>query len=156
MMQRIVNTSLGRILLHFSENALTRIQLTEQPIGGDPVVGLLLDPVMACLEGIDDGREIPVNYLIGTPFQRLVWETMREISFGQVRSYSELAGMAGNPRATRAVANACKNNPCPIVVPCHRVIRRDRGLGGYYWGDDMKRKLLERENIYISPAGNVL
>jgi O-6-methylguanine DNA methyltransferase len=64
--------------------------------------------------------------------------------------------MAGNPRATRAVANACKNNPCPIVVPCHRVIRRDRGLGGYYWGVDMKRKLLERENIYISPAGNVL
>ena len=92
MMQRIVNTSLGRILLHFSENALTRIQLTEQPIGGDPVVGLLLDPVMACLEGIDDGREIPVNYLIGTPFQRLVWETMREISLdkcGVIHSWPE-------------------------------------------------------------------
>lgn len=83
----------------------------------------------------------------GTPFQMQVWEYLRSIPRGQTRSYSEVAAGIGQETAVRAVAQACGANPIALLIPCHRVIRGDGGLGGYRWGMERKRKLLAAERI---------
>jgi AraC family transcriptional regulator of adaptative response/methylated-DNA-[protein]-cysteine methyltransferase len=93
------------------------------------------------------GNEVRVPLaLVGTAFQKRVWDALMKIPRGQTRSYAELAASLGAPRAARAVASACAHNRVAVVVPCHRVIRGDGSLGGYRWGLDMKRGLLERES----------
>lgn len=81
----------------------------------------------------------------GTAFQKLVWAALRQIPPGQTVSYSELAQRLGQPRAVRAVAGACAANVLAVVIPCHRVVRRDGGLSGYRWGVSRKQALLQRE-----------
>ena len=80
-----------------------------------------------------------------TTFQRQVWLQTRLIPYGETRSYSWVAEQIGKPRATRAVGQALGKNPLPIIVPCHRVVASDGGLGGFSGGLEMKRKLLEVE-----------
>lgn len=81
----------------------------------------------------------------GTPFERKVWNTLRDIPYGETRTYAEVASLAGHPGAARAVGAACAANAVAIVIPCHRVIRADGQRGGYRWGVDRKRALLARE-----------
>ena len=81
-----------------------------------------------------------------TAFQRKVWDHLRTIPEGQTVHYSELASAIGQPKATRAVARACATNPVAIVIPCHRVVPKTGGVGGYRWGSDRKKKLLAMEN----------
>jgi AraC family transcriptional regulator of adaptative response/methylated-DNA-[protein]-cysteine methyltransferase len=88
--------------------------------------------------------ELPVD-VQGTAFQMKVWSYLQKIPHGEVRSYSEVAEAIGQPAAVRAVASACAANSVALVVPCHRVIRGDGGLGGYRWGLERKRTLIERE-----------
>ncbi|MDG1539773.1 MAG: MGMT family protein [Candidatus Poseidonia sp.] len=90
--------------------------------------------------------------LTGTPFQLLVWNALKTIPKGEVRTYKELAAMIGRPGSVRAVANACGKNPYLVTIPCHRVIRTDGGLGGYSGagGIETKRKLLLEEGIDIT------
>jgi AraC family transcriptional regulator of adaptative response/methylated-DNA-[protein]-cysteine methyltransferase len=80
-----------------------------------------------------------------TAFQRRVWEYLRTIPLGATRSYSEVAKAIGQPKAARAVARACATNPVAVTIPCHRVIRENSALGGYRWGLDRKKLLLEME-----------
>jgi len=80
-----------------------------------------------------------------SPFRRAVWEATRAIPRGQTSSYAELAARVGRPGAARAVGQAMARNPWPIVVPCHRVVASDGGLGGYGGGLDMKERLLHLE-----------
>lgn len=155
MQQVVVDTSLGRLALTFDGVALASVKKTDAPLGGDRIADSIVDPVVACVNGQTDGRDIEV-VLDGSPFQKVVWAAMREIPVGEVRTYSELAKACGNVRATRAVANACGANPCAIVVPCHRVVRRDGGLGGFFWGPDLKRTLLLREGVRLSPDDRVI
>ena len=86
----------------------------------------------------------------GTPFQQKVWSYLRTIPRGETRTYAEVAKGIGHPRAIRAVASACARNEHAVVVPCHRVIRSDGGLGGYRWGVERKRRLLELEGAIPS------
>ncbi|MGH7924914.1 MAG: methylated-DNA--[protein]-cysteine S-methyltransferase [Candidatus Binatus sp.] len=81
----------------------------------------------------------------GTPFQFAVWDQLRAILPGETRSYSEIARRIGRPRAIRAVGTANGANPVSIVIPCHRAIRASGHLGGYRWGLERKRRLLEME-----------
>ena len=81
----------------------------------------------------------------GTEFERKVWETLKEIPYGETRTYKWLAEKIGKPHAFRAVGNALGKNPIPIIFPCHRVIETDGSLGGYSGGTDIKRRLLEIE-----------
>ena len=81
----------------------------------------------------------------GTNFQMRVWSALRSIPLGETRSYFEVAKMVGEPRAVRAVANACASNPVPLIIPCHRVIRKDGSLGGYGLGVRRKKALLKKE-----------
>ena len=81
----------------------------------------------------------------GTPFQLRVWQELRRIPRGQTISYIELARRVGNPKACRAVGQANGLNPLPLIIPCHRVINANGGLGGYSSGLDRKRWLLHHE-----------
>ena len=81
----------------------------------------------------------------GTAFQMRVWAALRQIPYGETRSYAQVAAMAGNPKACRAVGMANHRNPISILIPCHRVINADGGLGGYGGGLDNKRFLLQLE-----------
>jgi len=80
-----------------------------------------------------------------TPFEQRVWEVTSRIPYGQTRPYSWVAEEIGSPRAYRAVGAALAKNPIPIIIPCHRVLRKDGNLGGYGSGLDMKKRLLEME-----------
>jgi methylated-DNA-[protein]-cysteine S-methyltransferase len=85
----------------------------------------------------------------GTDFQKKVWKAMQKIPFGQTRSYGWLAKQVGGKNKARAVGGACGSNPLPILIPCHRVIREDGGLGGYGGGLNLKRKLLKIEGVNV-------
>lgn len=88
--------------------------------------------------------DVPVD-VRGTAFQLKVWNYLQSIPVGQVQSYSEIAAALGNPNGSRAVARACAANRVAIVIPCHRVIRGNGELGGYRWGADRKRVLIDLE-----------
>ncbi|MEK6282207.1 MAG: bifunctional DNA-binding transcriptional regulator/O6-methylguanine-DNA methyltransferase Ada [Acidobacteriota bacterium] len=88
--------------------------------------------------------DLPMD-IRATAFQRQVWEQLRKIPPGETYSYSEVAKAIGQERAVRAVARACATNPVALVIPCHRVIREDKSLGGYRWGLERKRRLLQAE-----------
>lgn len=88
--------------------------------------------------------DLPLD-LRGTAFQRKVWTELRRIPRGERRTYQQVADGIGSPNAVRAVANACGANPVALVVPCHRVVRTDGGVGGYRWGSERKEAILSIE-----------
>ncbi len=87
--------------------------------------------------------------LFGTNFEKLVWNEISKIPYGNTTTYKEIAIKIGHPNSSRAVANACGKNPYPINIPCHRVIRSDGKIGGYSGpgGVTQKKKLLEKEDL---------
>lgn len=91
-----------------------------------------------------EAERLPLD-VRGTTFQWRVWEALQRIPKGSTRTYAEIARELGQPSAARAVARACASNPLALVIPCHRVVRGDGGLGGYRWGVERKRELLARE-----------
>lgn len=131
-----------------SEPALTRSLKEEFPEAdltpGEPRVSLWAASLHAQTEGIKPTALLPLD-IQATAFQLRVWDELRHIPFGQTRTYSEVARSIGRPSAARAVAGACAGNRAALAVPCHRVVREDGGLGGYRWGLERKRKLLEGE-----------
>lgn len=96
------------------------------------------------LRGLEPRVDLPLD-LRGTAFQLIVWKYLRTIPYGEVRSYGEVAEAVGRPGAARAVARACASNSLAIAVPCHRVVRGTGELGGYRWGIERKRVLLDAE-----------
>jgi AraC family transcriptional regulator, regulatory protein of adaptative response / methylated-DNA-[protein]-cysteine methyltransferase len=100
--------------------------------------------IVAMADGQAAHVSLPLD-VKGTAFQKKVWSALRRIPRGQTRSYSEVAESIGRPDAVRAVAGACGANPTALVVPCHRVVQRGGELGGYHWGIERKRRLLEAE-----------
>lgn len=107
-----------------------------------PDQDVYLQKIVSYLDGVDQDVEFDLH---GTEFQLAVWKALRRIPFGETRSYSEVAGMVGKPKAVRAVASACARNPVSLIIPCHRVIRKNGDLGGYGLGIDRKRAMLKRE-----------
>ncbi len=107
--------------------------------------------LMAQLTGDGPHDEVPLD-LHGTPFQKRVWEALRAIPRGETRSYGEVAESIGLPGAARAVGTACGANRVWVIVPCHRVVASNGGLGGYYFGLDQKRTLLEMERAAVGVA----
>jgi AraC family transcriptional regulator, regulatory protein of adaptative response / methylated-DNA-[protein]-cysteine methyltransferase len=108
---------------------------------------LLREPVQKILNHLERNEphlDLPLD-IRATAFQRQVWEKLREIPYGETVSYGDVAKALGKPGAVRAVGRACATNPVALVIPCHRVVREDKSLGGYRWGPERKRKLLERE-----------
>lgn len=103
--------------------------------------------VMRALRLIAEGKQapdLPID-VTGTAFQARVWAALREIPYGQTRTYADIAEEIGEPAAIRAVGSACGANRVPLTIPCHRVIRTDGTLGGFGWGLEVKEELLSRE-----------
>ena len=126
--------------------------LISQTLAGYPSAATVRDDgvmgdVMHALSGITRGVPAPdmPTDVHGTDFQISVWKTLRTIPVGETWTYSQVATAVGRPRAVRAAASACGANPTALIVPCHRVIRSDGTLGGYYWGLAVKESLLAAE-----------
>ena len=96
------------------------------------------------LEGRRPDPRLPLD-IQGTAFQQLVWTFLQTIPAGETRTYTEVAAAIGKPAAVRAAASACGANRVSLLIPCHRVIRGDGGLGGYRWGLERKQRLIEQE-----------
>jgi AraC family transcriptional regulator of adaptative response/methylated-DNA-[protein]-cysteine methyltransferase len=117
-----------------------------EPMGGPqpPEFREWIDALTAHLSGNRPRLDLPLD-IRATAFQMRVWNYLQSIPYGEVQSYSEVAGGIGQPTATRAVARACAGNTVALVIPCHRVIRGTGELGGYRWGLDRKRTLIDLE-----------
>jgi methylated-DNA-[protein]-cysteine S-methyltransferase len=108
-----------------------------------------LDPVARQLEQYFAGKrrrfDVPVDLTLATGFRRRVLEYLPRIEYGHTASYATVASGVDNPKAVRAVGTACATNPLPLLIPCHRVIRTDGGMGEYLGGAQIKRHLLDLE-----------
>ena len=120
--------------------AATRERMTA-PSGS---LGPWVAEIVAALDGERARPDVPLD-LQASAFQWKVWQELQRIPFGETRSYSEIAVAIGSPKGARAVAAACANNRVAVVIPCHRVIRRGGELGGYRWGIERKKRLVEKE-----------
>ncbi len=108
------------------------------------------DRIVRFITAPDQNLDLPLD-IQGTAFQARVWRALQKIPLGKTASYTEIAAALGQPKAVRAVAQACAANKLALLVPCHRVIRSDGELGGYRWGLDRKRALLARERAAVAP-----
>jgi AraC family transcriptional regulator of adaptative response/methylated-DNA-[protein]-cysteine methyltransferase len=100
--------------------------------------------ILSYIDGQTSDLDLPLD-IKATAFQRRVWDALRQIPCGETRSYGEVAEAIGQPTASRAVGNACANNPVALVVPCHRVVKSGGAMGNYRWGIERKERLLEAE-----------
>jgi methylated-DNA-[protein]-cysteine S-methyltransferase len=158
---RTVDTPVGILLLAATDLGLVRVAFACED--HDQVLQTLserisprilkaparLDQVATELAEYFGGRrrrfDVPLDWRLTAGFRRTVLDRLRDIGYGHTASYTGLALLAGSPKAVRAVGTACATNPLPVVVPCHRVLRSDGGLGGYRGGVDAKRTLLTLE-----------
>ncbi|WP_241383912.1 methylated-DNA--[protein]-cysteine S-methyltransferase [Rhodococcus sp. CH91] len=159
---RIVDTPVGPLLLATTTQGLVRVAYVADGPGTvlDELTRRIsprvldaprrLDPVVRQLDEYFAGTrrhfDLPLDMRLAGGFRREVITRLPEIEYGRTASYAEIAAAAGSPRAVRAVGTACAKNPLPVVVPCHRVVRSDGGIGQYVGGSDAKRILLQLES----------
>jgi methylated-DNA-[protein]-cysteine S-methyltransferase len=121
------------------------VHLAVRPVEHVDDLGAISKAVAAYNDGDVHALDgVPVRQEGGDGKQRM-WKALREVPAGETVSYAELAELAGSPRGARLAGNACATNQVAPFVPCHRVVRSDGTLGGYYWGLTMKQALLEHE-----------
>lgn len=160
----IMSCSLGYLMVATTPRGVCKISLgdSEDELNTDltrefPSANLTRDnaqltqfvmPIIAYLEGQRTHLDLPLD-IAATSFQRRVWEMLRQIPYGETRSYDEVAVMLGQPTASRAVARACATNPVALAIPCHRVVRKNGDLAGYRWGMNRKRVILQTEHDHI-------
>ena len=138
-------TSLGEISISERDGFITSLEFAGCRNGPCSVV---LDEAFAQLEEYLSGMRRMFKLDLrpdGTDFQKDVWTALTRIPYGKTVSYAELAEISGHPGAYRAAGNANGRNPIPIIIPCHRVVRSDGGIGGYSLGIELKTRLLRLE-----------
>ena len=158
---RTVDSPVGSLLLAATEAGLVRVAYASED--HDTVLQTLsdrisprilyaparLDTVARELDEYFAGQrhsfDVPLDWRLSAGFRSTVLHRLPEIGYGHTASYAAVAQLAGHPRAIRAVGTACATNPLPVVVPCHRVVRSDGGMGGYLGGVEAKRTLLSLE-----------
>lgn len=142
-------TPLGTMALAAEEGALVRLYLPNQPVPrlmprSTPLLEEAKGQILAYLSGERQSFDLPLRPE-GSDFQKRVWDALLTIPYGQTATYGQLAWQLESPRSARAVGLACKQNPLPILIPCHRVVAADGTLGGYAGGRPMKETLLALE-----------
>ncbi len=158
---RVIDSPLGSLLVAGTDVGVVRLAYALE--GHDRVLAKLADRIGSRIlmrrKGFDEvvreldeyfaGQrttfDVPVDLRLAHGFRLAVLGHLRQIAFGRTESYAEVAAAAGSPRAVRAVGSACAHNPVPIIVPCHRVVRSDGGMGGYLGGPAAKEWLLSLE-----------
>ena len=164
IMYAIVACPLGRLLVAGTVKGICAVRLGDsdetleadlvnefsaaEVIRNDTRLSGWVKELLSHLEGKQPHLDLPLD-VQATAFQWSVWQKLCEIPYGSTRSYSEVARAMGRPSATRAVARACATNPVALVIPCHRVVREDKSLGGYRWGIERKKALLKQESSRI-------
>jgi len=159
---RTLDSPVGTLLLAATDVGLVRVAYDSE--GHDGVLRDLterisprilnaparLDPIARELDEYFEGRrhafDVTLDWRLSAGFRGTVLRHLPDIGYGRTATYAAIARLAGNPKAVRAVGTACATNPLPIVVPCHRVVRSDGGMGGYLGGIDAKRALLALED----------
>jgi AraC family transcriptional regulator of adaptative response/methylated-DNA-[protein]-cysteine methyltransferase len=156
----IVSSAMGRLLVAVTERGVCAVRMSDSDAELEKDLreefpqarierddSALREPVQKILNHLDNNEphlDLPLD-IRATAFQRQVWEKLRAIPYGETASYADVAKALGKPGAVRAVGRACATNPVALVIPCHRVVREDKSLGGYRWGLERKKKLLEHE-----------
>lgn len=152
----VVPSSLGPMLVAATERGLCRISFDEgeaelrarfpkaEILPADDKLTEMAGQVARLIDDPSDAEALPMD-VGGTAFQQAVWAALRAIPAGETRTYSEIAAAAGRPAAVRAAGSACGDNGLAVLIPCHRVLRSDGSLGGYAYGLERKRALLEKE-----------
>jgi methylated-DNA-[protein]-cysteine S-methyltransferase len=156
----------GALLLAKTPRGLVRIGLPDEDTEAllAELAGRISPRVLEAPAGLDEERrelddyfagrrrsfELPIDWQLSHGFLLRARQGIAAIPYGETRTYTDLARAAGNERAVRAAGSACSRNPIPLVVPCHRVLRRDGSLGGYAGGVEMKKNLLELERTRSS------
>lgn len=137
----------GVLQIEADEDSIIAIKFTNQLLEDN--TNSITDECKKQLHEYFDGKRtqfnLPLKYTIGTPFQQRVWDVLREIPYGETRSYKDVAISVGNELAVRAIGGANHNNPISIVIPCHRVIGKNNKLVGYGGGLENKERLLNLE-----------
>lgn len=153
---KVVESSLGPLLVAATEKGLCRISFDEgesdlrarfpkaQIVPADAELEGLAEQVVRLIDDPSRPVELPLD-VSGTAFQQAVWAVLRAIPPGETRTYGQIAAAIGKPGAVRAAGTACGDNNLAVVIPCHRVLRGDGSLGGYAYGAERKKRLLERE-----------
>ncbi len=167
MQKLTIQTKLGLFTAWFSESGLARLEFpkngahscqsgtSELPsVRAREWASLLETALDQTLSGKTPTVLPPLDLAAGTPFQQRVWKALQRIPAGQTRSYSQIGKMIRKPRATRAVGSACGANPIPVLIPCHRVLRRGGGLGGFSAGLPWKTRLLACEGVQTNGHGS--
>jgi AraC family transcriptional regulator of adaptative response/methylated-DNA-[protein]-cysteine methyltransferase len=164
----VTECPLGYILVAAAERGICAVSLGDSPeyleselrkdypeaeISQDDFsLGEWVAALLAQINGEQPHLELPLD-VRATAFQWRVWQELRAIPVGETRSYGEIAAAIGSPKAARAVGTACANNRVSLVIPCHRAVREDGSLGGYRWGLERKKRILEAEkNVVISTS----
>jgi AraC family transcriptional regulator of adaptative response/methylated-DNA-[protein]-cysteine methyltransferase len=161
MRYTIVDSPVGRLMVAGTERGICSVKLgdrderleqdlrreyPEATVSRDEqALSTWVRALVAHLEGEVPHLDLPID-VQATAFQWKVWRYLQSIPWGETRAYSEVARAIGEPSAVRAVARACATNPVCLVVPCHRVVQKEGGLGGYRWGTRRKRALLQVES----------
>lgn len=156
-----IDSPIGELIVFVTPRGLLRVKYADEPIEGvlADVAAKVSPRILRAPARTDEARHeleayfglrrrafnLPIDWSLVHGFAGRILRQTARIPFGDVRSYGQLAAQAGSPRAARAVGNALGSNPIPIVVPCHRVLHADGGLGGYSGGLDRKRYLLALE-----------
>jgi AraC family transcriptional regulator, regulatory protein of adaptative response / methylated-DNA-[protein]-cysteine methyltransferase len=152
----LVDTSLGKMLVAATEKGICRLSFDEDSAAlaarfpkaeimpADAAMAELAQGAVAAVENPARMPDLPLD-VAGTAFQEAVWQELRRIPVGETRSYADIAAAVGKPKAVRAAGSANGANNVAVLIPCHRVIRTDGSLGGYAYGLDRKKKLLELE-----------
>jgi AraC family transcriptional regulator of adaptative response/methylated-DNA-[protein]-cysteine methyltransferase len=162
------DSPLGRMLVAATEKGICAIQFAnsdEELVEGlkhefpfatrkrdDESIWGWVKALLGRMRGHKLNQQLPLD-IQATAFQQQVWSHLQSLPFGTTKSYGEVAKAIGRPTAARAVAQACATNPVAVAIPCHRVVREDGHMGGYRWGIERKRKLLELEREEAQGVG---
>jgi methylated-DNA-[protein]-cysteine S-methyltransferase len=150
-MRHTFTTPWGRFAIQWSDRGITRVELPPAPAGEDgappPEISRAAQAIQQHLAGRTVTFDLPVDLDGASAFEKKVFDALRATRPGETLSYADLAARAGRPGAARAVGNALRKNPVPVLVPCHRVLAAGGGIGGFSapGGTDTKRRLLSLE-----------
>ncbi len=142
------NTQIGNITIIEKDGYIANLYINYNNIKTiqkeTKLISQTANEIKEYLDGNKKSFSIPIK-IEGTDFQKKVWQEVLKIPYGENRSYKDIAININNSKAYRAVGTAIKNNPIPIIIPCHRVIKSNKDIGNYAYGIDIKKKLLNLE-----------
>ena len=167
----IVDSSLGSLLVGATQQGICAVSLGDSDavmktafLAQYPAANIHLDDagLSQWIDNINNyinGQEFTLNLPLdirGTDFQWQVWQALQTIPYGNTRTYKEIAQTIGYPKGARAVGQACGANPVALIIPCHRVVGKNKSLGGYRWGGERKKTLLAMEEFAMPKASEAI